>query len=415
MKKTIAFPRDIVKEDQQIRYLLADRHRTTGPFPPKLEDAFWHSLAERTIGMIRQIMLMGMLIYLLIGLITLPGVYLLSSEVHRLHDILIWLTMYVIGALCLISFPIVANTPGMMVYLKRLVVTVTFVGVFFTSFLTMLYATPRLVQIGGYIMVLVYMLVYFLTGVRPKTLLITSLIAGLLPLLLLKVMHVHFDAIMYFYAVIFSNVVGFLVGHTVVAKERYNFLQSRLLALDKVQAEVMSSELIRLSNEDSLTGLYNRRYFNDAIDREWERAARTHEPLSLIFVDIDYFKAYNDNYGHQQGDHALVAVAQVLQKQLRRSADIASRYGGEEFILLLPNTPRAGAQVVASNISKAVDGLKIAHRASKVADYLTLSIGIATWSQEENIDATKLIAQADEAVYQAKAQGRHAIRTFGVQ
>jgi diguanylate cyclase (GGDEF)-like protein len=323
--------------------------------------------------------------------------------------------MYIIGAVCLISFPIVANMPGMMVYLKRQVIAVTFVGVFFTSFLTVLYATPRLVQIGGYIMVLVYMLVYFMTGVRPLTLLITSLIAGLLPLPILELMHVNFDAIIYFYAVIFSNVVGFLVGHTVTGKERYNFLQSRLLALDKLHAEVMSSELVRLSNEDSLTGLYNRRYFNDAIEREWERATRTHEPLSVIFVDIDYFKAYNDTYGHQQGDKALVEVSKILQSQLRRSADVAARYGGEEFILLLPNTPKVGAQVVASNISKAVDTLKIAHRASKVADYLTLSIGISTWNQEAEVDATKLIAQADMAVYQAKEQGRHAIRMFGIQ
>lgn len=415
MKKITAISEEMVKEEQQIRGLLADRQKVMRRFPPTLEFAFWQSMAERSISMMRQVFLVGMLVYLLIGLITFPTIYLFSSEQHQLHDILIWLLLYLNGAVCLLSLPVLTNISGLTIYFKRQVIAITFFGVFFTSFLTVQYETPRLVQGGSYIMALVYMLVYFLTGVRPLTLLLTSLVAGVLPLIFLGFMQVHFDAFIYFYSVFFSNVVGFLVGHTVTSKERFSFLQGRLLAIDKIQAELMSSELARLSNEDSLTGLFNRRYFNEAMAREWERSARTNEPLSVIFVDIDYFKNYNDTYGHQQGDAALTAVAKVLQQELRRSADIVARYGGEEFILLLPNTPLAGAQVVASNISKAVDHLNMPHRSSQVANHLTLSIGVSTWSQEPEMDAQKLIAQADQAVYQAKEQGRHTICVYAAQ
>lgn len=132
-----------------------------------------------------------------------------------------------------------------------------------------------------------------------------------------------------------------------------------------------------------------------------------------MFVDIDCFKNYNDTYGHLKGDDALVKVAEVLKNHMRRSSDMAARYGGEEFILLLPNTPSSGAQVVANNIMKAVDSLKVEHSASLTGKYLTLSIGVATWTGEADMTETQLIAQADSAVYQAKSDGRHLVRVFG--
>lgn len=412
MKKTIVIPQEIVQEDQILRRLVADRSKIMHHFPPAMEHMFWQALAERSIRMIRQVMLAGTLLYLVVGLVTFPTVYALASDSNRLHDIMIWLLVYLNGAACLVALPIMASIPGMSVHFKRIVIAITFMGVFVTSFLMVQYATPRLVQQAGYIIVLVYMLVYFLTGIPPITVLITCLIAGLLPLPLFWAFKIHFDPVLYFYAVIFSNVVGFIVSYTVTAKERYSYLQSRLLELDKIHSAIMSDELTRLSNEDALTGLYNRRYFNEAINHEWERAERSSEPLTVIFVDIDYFKAYNDTYGHQQGDSALIQVAHVLHEHMRRSSDLASRYGGEEFILLLPNTPSIGAHVVAQSISQAVDDLNIEHRASKVARHLTLSIGIATWNNERDMDVNKLIAQADEAVYEAKAKGRHTICVY---
>ncbi len=415
MKKTIPLPEAILQEDELIRRLLADRERLIRSFPPNLELLFWQSIAERSLHMIRAVTSIGLVVYLSVGILTFLTVYLLTEEKHRLHDILIWLLTYLNGAFCLVTLPVVAGIPSLAPYFQRVLISIVFLAVFFTSFLTVQYEEVRLIQQGSYIVVFVYMLAYFLTGIRPLILLITCLVAGLLPLPLLWLMDVKFDPVVYFYAVIVSNVVGFMVSYIVTGKERVSFLQARLLELDKIHSDVMSDELVRLSNEDALTGLYNRRYLNETIAIEWERAERSEEPLSVVFVDIDYFKLYNDTYGHLQGDKALIRVAGVLRKHMRRTSDIAARYGGEEFVLLLPNTPSAGAQVVANNIMRAVDGLKIEHTTSSVADYLSLSIGVATWAQEENMTVNKLIAQADAAVYQAKAEGRHAIRVFGVE
>lgn len=401
-----------LEEGQYIRKLLADRRRISRAFPESLEALFWQSLAQRSLQMIRSIATLGVLIYFVVGLVTFTGIYLLSDPSHRSHDMLIWFFMYLNGAVCLGTLAIIASIPRLVPYFQRLIIAVSFAGIFFTSFLTVQYEEPGLTQQGGYIVVSVYMLIYFLTGTRPLFLWLTCLIAGLLPLPLLWFMGVKFDPMMYFYAVIFSNFIGFFVSHSIIGKERISFLQAHLLELDKLHSRIMTNELIRLSNEDPLTGLYNRRYFNEAIHAEWDRAERSGEPLSLVFIDIDCFKTYNDTYGHLQGDQALIKVAQVLKDHMRRSSDIAARYGGEEFILLLPNTAVQGAQVVATNIMEAVDGLKIEHSATSTGKYMTLSIGVATWSGAADMTETQLVAQADLAVYQAKSDGRHQVRVF---
>ncbi|RZA06371.1 MAG: diguanylate cyclase [Moraxellaceae bacterium] len=412
MNKTIILPPETLQEDQLIRKLLANRLRISQTFPEKLESMFWQALADRSLQMIRNIATLGALIYCLVGLVTFPGIYFISSPDNLLHDSLIWLLMYLNGAVCLVVLPVIASIPSLSVYFQKFIVAVSFIGVFFTSLLAMQYYEPGLTQQASYIVVFVYMLIYFLTGARPVTLWLTCFVAGLLPLPILWMMQVNIDPMLYFYSVIFSNFIGFFVSQSIIGKERVSFLQGRLLELDKLHSKVMSNELTRLSNEDPLTGMYNRRYFNQSIHTEWERSERSGEPLSLVFVDIDCFKNYNDTYGHLQGDEALVKVAQVLKNHMRRSSDMAARYGGEEFILLLPNTPSVGAQVVANNIMQAVDALNIEHHASTVRPYVTLSIGVATWAGDPDITETQLIAQADSAMYQAKADGRHLVRVF---
>ena len=411
-KPITALPPQNQQEVEMIRKILADRSRIQQAFPAGLEQAFWQSLADRATQMIRDVATLGVLIYILFGLIRFPSIYFVASEASRFHDTLIWLVVYLNGGFCLVLFPIIASIPRLSAYFQRTILLLSFFAIFVTTLLTMQYQEPSLVQNGSYIIIFVYMLIYFLSGVRPKILLLTCFFAGVLPLPILWYLGVQVDALSYFYAVIFSNFIGFFISQSIINKERAGFLQGRVLELDKLQAKALSERLAKLSNEDSLTGLYNRRYFNQAIHDEWERAARSGESLSLVFIDIDYFKKYNDNYGHLKGDDAIVEVTKVLQDHIRRTSDMASRYGGEEFILLLPNTPSSGAQVVANNIMIAMDALQIEHKTSTVKPYLTLSIGIATWSGEQNMTEATLISQADQAVYQAKNEGRHLIRLF---
>lgn len=167
--------------------------------------------------------------------------------------------------------------------------------------------------------------------------------------------------------------------------------------------------LRRIALVDGLTGIANRHQFDKALDREWRRTQRQGAPLSLIMADIDYFKGYNDHYGHGEGDTALRAVAQALKAQMLRPTDLAARYGGEEFVCILPETPLAGAEEVAERIRHAVEAQAIPHAASPDAPYLTLSLGVATAVEPTSASRESLLTLADRALYKAKKAGRNRV------
>lgn len=165
------------------------------------------------------------------------------------------------------------------------------------------------------------------------------------------------------------------------------------------------------SMRDGLTGLANRRYFDEYLEREWKRALREKVPLSVIMCDIDFFKNFNDTYGHQSGDDCLRAVARVLGQGLHRPLDIAARYGGEEFVVVIPGTPIPGAMAVAHTIRSGVEALAIPHASSSVAPVVTISLGVASVIPAPEITAEDLVAAADQALYRAKGGGRNRIST----
>lgn len=173
----------------------------------------------------------------------------------------------------------------------------------------------------------------------------------------------------------------------------------------RIRAE---SELQLLARTDGLTGLHNRRTLGEILDQEWRRARRTRSLFSLLFVDIDRFKAFNDAYGHQAGDDALAAVARCIGENIRRPVDTAARYGGEEFVVVLPDTPADGAARIAEKIRAAISDLSIEHAGSEFGR-VTASIGLASWRPERDEDVSALIRAADEALYGAKASGRNRV------
>jgi diguanylate cyclase (GGDEF)-like protein len=170
-------------------------------------------------------------------------------------------------------------------------------------------------------------------------------------------------------------------------------------------------ELELLARTDGLTGLSNRRRFAELLDAEWRRARRVRSTLSVLFIDIDRFKSYNDTYGHQAGDDALAAVARCIADNVRRPGDTAARYGGEEFIVLLPDTPEAGARQIAEKIRTAIIGLLIEHVGTELG-HVTVSVGLASATPGQGADTQALIKGADEALYYAKATGRNKTVSF---
>lgn len=169
--------------------------------------------------------------------------------------------------------------------------------------------------------------------------------------------------------------------------------------------------LERISLIDGLTGIANRRHFDQTLEKEWRRALRHRDILSLALIDIDFFKKYNDYYGHLAGDECLQKVGSILTESLKRASDLGARYGGEEFVILLPSTAKAGALTVTERIRSNVEELRISHEMSKVAKHVTVSIGVAAIRPELDKVPSELIRQADSALYQAKNAGRNRVCT----
>ena len=175
----------------------------------------------------------------------------------------------------------------------------------------------------------------------------------------------------------------------------------------EVALEKANRELQRLSVLDDLTQVANRRRFDEALSEEWQRLSRDRAPLSLIFCDIDYFKLYNDTYGHQAGDDCLRAVADTISANCQRPGDFVARYGGEEFVVILPNTEAEGAVHLAEDIREEIERLKISHSRSQVSPYITLSLGVSSVFPSTDIIPESLVGVSDKALYEAKNRGRN--------
>ncbi len=189
---------------------------------------------------------------------------------------------------------------------------------------------------------------------------------------------------------------------------RYTRNRNREILLELQEMEDKAAELTSLTMQDALTQIANRRHFDNLLKQEWQRGMRNKQPLSLIMLDIDHFKLYNDSHGHQAGDQCLHQVARTLQQFIRRPSDLAARYGGEEFALILPETPGEAAFEMGQQLCTAIRHLKPAHRqqAKPSHENVTISAGVATLIPDEKYRPAQLIQMADEALYTAKSNGR---------
>jgi diguanylate cyclase (GGDEF)-like protein/PAS domain S-box-containing protein len=178
------------------------------------------------------------------------------------------------------------------------------------------------------------------------------------------------------------------------------------------RARELNQELEKLSLLDGLTGINNRRYFDKHIAREWKNSLRSKKPLSLILIDVDYFKKFNDTYGHQKGDISLKEIANTIRSAVLRPSDFVARYGGEEFAVVLPNTDETGARKVAERLREMVEGLRIENSRSKVSSFITISLGATTIIPDNLITVSEFIKMADEALYKSKDNGRNMLSVY---
>lgn len=196
-----------------------------------------------------------------------------------------------------------------------------------------------------------------------------------------------------------------------ISRTKKNYMVG--VARDSTERKKTEAKLLDISNRDGLTGLYNRRYMDDQLNQEWARLGQEGKPISLVMLDVDFFKTYNDHYGHRGGDDCLKTVSHELTLLVNRPGDIIARYGGEEFVVILPATDSAEASYLAEILRMGIESLKLAHKKSEIADHLTLSVGVATLIPGAGLTPKMLIEHADNALYRAKQLGRNRVEVSG--
>ena len=171
--------------------------------------------------------------------------------------------------------------------------------------------------------------------------------------------------------------------------------------------KIKNDILEKLSMYDGLTNIRNRRFFDETFEKTFSEIKRDKKSLAVLMIDIDFFKPYNDNYGHGQGDETLRKVAKALEKTIKRASDFVARYGGEEFVILLKDINKDGVEAVANNLLNAIRELKITHEFSKIENYVTVSIGVSYYNSSSDITKLELLLKADETLYNVKNSGRN--------
>lgn len=378
-------------------------------FPAVLERAFRLHVQGRAIELLNHAWWVILAFYVFLGILTWAQVQAYSDPALLQANEHVWWILYVAEGGVIAVLLTLPRVPGLDRLYKVYVSLIAMSAATAITIGTSAFKDPYFNQHSSYVVILIIAIIYGIGGLRTVPAVIACTASALVSYIAIQVYGLWYNWGHFSQYVVLANVVGILLCYLLERRDRVMFLQAQLLELEKRRLDQLSQEFNRLSREDVLTGLANRRHFNEVFQQEWDRARRDNRPLALIFVDVDHFKPFNDTHGHVEGDRALAQVGMALKTVLQRPGDLAARYGGEEFVLLLPNTPVEGACDVALQVAQAIAALRILHRASKVADHVTASMGLASMLPGGELRSGQLLARADEAVYAAKEAGRNCI------
>ncbi|MFV5484599.1 GGDEF domain-containing protein [Acinetobacter baumannii] len=250
-------------------------------------------------------------------------------------------------------------------------------------------------------------IIYGAVGMRFYTAIIAGWVGGLIGILVSTYLNGDIDWTFLNRTYTFSSFLGMTLAYATDRQHRENYLQNCMIELNRIELMQQAQQLSLLSQQDALTGLANRRYLDETLDNEWRRALRHETPLTIMMVDIDFFKPYNDSLGHLKGDQCLKDIATAISSIAARSGDLVARYGGEEFLLLFPMTTAQQAKIQAERLMNAIKKIAIVHPCSSVSPYVTISVGVATTIPRLNDSISAFVSRADHALYQAKTNGRN--------
>lgn len=403
--KLVKLQYDKEKNEELIK---RQRKRAGQVFPKQLEVEFWQQHLEQARHNINQYFWSGVLIYFIITVLMITGDYWIIDRNFFKHDFIHSLLGLVNGAFCLLTLFFFAHYKILRSYYPYAAMALTFWAIVSMTWLTMTMLTEVFRYQAMMIISMIYIMGFVLTGVKPFHMLLTGLMAAVVAMIMLLSLHIPIDVMVMGRVLVGSSVMGFLISKMLCTRERMIFLVMHQARLSEKINRIHAEELLHLSQHDALTKVSNRRTFDEMLDSYFEQARHDEVPLSLLFIDVDFFKKYNDHYGHQKGDEVISAIAKSIKDSIRHM-DFVARYGGEEFVVLLPETDAHGAYAVASNIFKAVERLAIPHSQSLVSSNVTISLGFTVYKGEAEIFKSDFLQRADQALYRAKQLGRNQI------
>ncbi|TCB62256.1 GGDEF domain-containing protein [Acinetobacter terrae] len=396
-------------DKEKVEELITQQSRRVGQvFPKKLEQEFWSKNLERARKHIEKYLWGGVLSYFVFMVVMIPSDYWIIDQQYFVHDFMQTMFALVNGGLCLLALFFFAYFPKLRPYFAHAAMVLKFWAIVSMSWLTMTVETVELQHQAMAILCIIYILGYILTGVKPFHMLVTGVLAAMFTIVLFLGLRVDFDAMVLGRILTGSCVLGYVISHMIFARERMIYLYSMRARISEKIHRIHNSELLHLSQHDELTKISNRRTFDEMMDVFYQQTRLDHTSLSILFIDVDFFKNYNDFYGHQKGDDVIFSIAKSIKGAIRHM-DFVARYGGEEFVVLLPETDAHGAYAVASNIFKAIERLEIPHAKSSVSSYVTISLGITVYRGENELSKEELLKIADQALYRAKRLGRNQI------
>ncbi|EEY97373.1 GGDEF domain-containing protein [Acinetobacter johnsonii] len=396
-------------DKEKMEELITRHNRRIGQvFPQKLEQEFWRLNLERARRNINDFLWSGVLAYFIFAILTIPGDYWIIEQSHFKQDFIHCLLGLLNGAVCLLFLYVFSHFVKLKPFFAYAAMFAVFWAVVSTTWLTMSVHTEALRHQAMMIICMIYVLGYLLTGVKPGYVFMTGIAAAGVSFLVLISTLVKFDAIVMGRVMFGSCLLGFIISRMIYARERIIFLNIRRAKISEKIHRIHTSELLHLSQNDELTKISNRRNFDEMMDTYYEQSRQDETPLSILFIDVDFFKKYNDFYGHQKGDDVISSIAKSIKNAIRHM-DFVARYGGEEFVVLLPETDAHGAYAVASNIYRAIERLEIPHEMSEVSPFVTISLGITVFKGEVDLSKVELLGIADQALYRAKKLGRNQI------
>lgn len=389
----------------------SQRKKVNFKFKPDLEDVFWKDREERLIKMIIRAIGPAIIFFILFECISLPINYLTTEPQYRVHDVLLNFFSYLAGWFALIVIYVMVKHPEWYKYYSYVIGSAICFTLTVVQSLLLSVHSLAMTWRGTLIIVFATMFAYLCSGLRPRITFMYLMISAFLTCLYLFIQQIQLPIWVITNTLLLSNLVGLALSTLSVSTERVRFLQSRIIEYDKQIYSILNQHFINLSQQDSLTLLGNRRGFEQHLMEVIDHAKQTKQPCALLFIDVDYFKLYNDLYGHNIGDSALVAVAQTLVNVIDRD-DLAIRFGGEEFVVLLKKADLKRAIYVAQHILDGIVAKNIPHENSNISDTLTVSIGLSIYQGDSVMNYSNFLRQADQALYMAKSLGRNQYQIF---